>query len=271
MSEPFTDTAKPYGFCLPARVVAIVAHPDDETLWLGGQLRHIAELTLIHVTDGAPRDLTDAKRAGYTSREQYAEARARELEQALSAAGVDSARRVGLGCVDQEAVLNLPDLVRRTLPELTGRDALITHPYEGGHPDHDACAFIAQSACALLVRAGRRAPERFEFPSYHARGPQSLAGVFWAMEGSPEHLIQLGEEDVRRKRAAIDAFITQRPVLPDLSLELERVRPAPQYNFAEPPPPRAVLYDRFQWPLNSATWRAHASAAATKIGAQAPD
>jgi LmbE family N-acetylglucosaminyl deacetylase len=233
----------------------IAAHPDDEVLWLGGQLRHIAELTLIHVTDGSPRDLSDARRAGFATREQYAQARARELERALGIIGVRDAHRISLGVVDQEAILQLPTLVSAVAIDIRTVHAVITHPYEGGHPDHDACACIAQLACSWLSRSGQPVPERLEFPSYHARGQQAAAGVFWASEDSPERVISLGTEDVRRKRAGLEAFATQQAVLPRIPLELERIRPAPAYDFTQPPPPRAVLYDRFNWTMNSHRWR----------------
>lgn len=265
MSEPSTATGKPYGFCLPARVAVIAAHPDDEVLWLGGQLRHIPKLTLIHVTDGSPRDLGDARRAGFDSREQYTQARARELERALGIVGVRDARRIALGAVDQEAVLQLPKLVTALAHEITDVDAVITHPYEGGHPDHDACACAVQLACSLLVRSGKRAPKRLEFPSYHARGREAAAGVFWTNEAYPEQVIPLGAEDVRRKRVALEAYVTQQPVLPHFPLDVERIRTAPEYDFTQPPPPRTVLYDRFNWPLNSERWRAKAREASASV------
>ncbi len=38
------------------RVMIVVAHPDDETIGLGAQLRRFEDALLVHVTDGAPRD-----------------------------------------------------------------------------------------------------------------------------------------------------------------------------------------------------------------------
>ena len=42
------------------------------------------------------------------------------------------------------------------------------HPYEGGHPDHDAAAVCAHAALALRSRERRAVPAPYEFTSYHA-------------------------------------------------------------------------------------------------------
>ena len=60
--------AKPGG----ADMMLVVAHPDDETIGFGGHLRRLRRLTIVHVTDGAPRDLRDAGRCGFASADAYA-------------------------------------------------------------------------------------------------------------------------------------------------------------------------------------------------------
>ena len=70
------------------RVVVVVAHPDDETLWAGALLGRLQNALLIHLTDGAPADGADAHRLGFASRDAYAAARAAELDTALVALGL---------------------------------------------------------------------------------------------------------------------------------------------------------------------------------------
>jgi LmbE family N-acetylglucosaminyl deacetylase len=136
------------------RVLVVAAHPDDETIGASTMLATRHELTVIHVTDGAPRDRRWWPRGAPSSREEYARLRRREADAALALAGVDSARIHRLGLVDLEACRALPELITvlrdaidRARPEL-----LITHAYEGGHPDHDAVAFAVAEACAGLAR-----------------------------------------------------------------------------------------------------------------------
>jgi N-acetylglucosamine malate deacetylase 2 len=238
--------------------VLIAAHPDDEVLGLGGQLADIPDLTLIHVTDGAPGDLSDARRAGFATRSAYAHARALELDRALVAAQVTAARRRSLAIADQEAVLHLPALLAFLEGELRAAAAVVTHPYEGGHPDHDACALLVQCACERLRRAGRAAPVRLEFASYHARDGRAAWGVFWPAPGCPERVIPLDARQLTRKRAALAEFATQKEVIAAFPVDPERLRPAPHYDFTRPPPPGDVLYDRFGWKLTGEIWRQRA-------------
>lgn len=239
----------------------IVAHPDDEILGLGGQLADLPRLALVHVTDGSPRDELDARRAGFGSRVAYAQARARELERALEKAQALPARRRALGVPDQEAVEHLPELMDMVAQELRAAATVITHPYEGGHPDHDACALIVQCACERLRRSGRVAPARFEFPSYHAVHGRAATGVFWPAAGYEERVLPLDARQLARKRASLAEFATQQQVIAAFPLDPERLRPAPTYDFTRPPPPGEVLYDHFRWRVTGESWRDLAQAA----------
>src|SRR3954452_6783766 len=122
------------------RVAIVVAHPDDETLGLGAQLPRLPGLAIVHVTDGAPRDLGDARRLGFETTEAYAAARHRELETAMALAGIGSDALIGLGVPDQEAAHHLAAVAIRLADLFCEKriEIVFTHAYEGGHPDHDA-------------------------------------------------------------------------------------------------------------------------------------
>ncbi|NEX92544.1 PIG-L family deacetylase, partial [Caulobacter sp. 17J65-9] len=203
-------------------------------------------------------------RAGFDGPAAYAEARRRELDAALEAAWA-SPRRRAYDVSDQTAAMHLPDLARRLADDLADREAVFTHPYEGGHPDHDAAAFAVAAAVRLLARAGQPAPARYEFASYH-RAPQGrVAGVFHASPGHPETLAALSPDDRRRKTRALAAFRTQGDVGAWFPEGVERWRPAPDYDFTRAPPPGGCLYDEFGWAMTGEVWRDHARAALAEL------
>ncbi len=243
----------------------LVAHPDDETLGVGSVLRRLRHLTLIHLTDGAPHEMHDAQRAGFGTREQYSAARRHELDSAMQALQARPRARIEYGCVDQESAEHLRRLTQCAHEDLADAAFVITHAYEHGHPDHDACAFVVHAACALLRRAGTRAPEIIEFPSYHLRNGAGVAGEFWADAAHPEHEIELDADELARKARAAECFVSQRQTIAGFPLQRERFRTAPAYDFRKPAPPGAAWYDHRGWRIDSAHWRERAAAALEEL------
>lgn len=232
------------------RVVLVVAHPDDETLWAGALLGRLENALLIHLTDGAPVDGADAHRLGFASRDAYAAARAGELDVALAALGYRGARK-GYGMRDQEVVLALNDVTEQLRADLAGAAVVVTHPYEGGHPDHDAAALAVRRA------ADRVDVAVVEFACYHKRDGERAFGQFWP--GPAEGARALSPADSARIDAALRAHASQAHVFSDWRPVCERWRAAPAYDFATSPPPEAALYDDYGWAMTTGRWRAIAA------------
>ena len=245
----------------------LAAHPDDEVVGAGVALASSQRCWVIHLTTGAPADrsLWPEAFAG-KSREEYARARAAEAGQALALANVEPDQIASLGAVDQESHLHLAPVARR-FAELVAQHApprIVTHPYEGGHPDHDAAAFVARAAMALLERAGAPTPSLWEMTSYHAR-----AGEFEACEFlgdlSQVETLELSEAQRALKRRLFDAYGSQREMLERFPLRVEKFRRAPRYAFGAAPHAGELFYEQMGW-AKGPEWRAHASAALEELG-----
>jgi LmbE family N-acetylglucosaminyl deacetylase len=231
-------------------VALVVAHPDDEVVALGSRLRCFADLTLIHLTDGAPRDLRDAQRAGHSDRASYAAARERELRAALDRLGV-TPKRIAYAVPDQETAHHLPRLIEQLHRDLRFMEAIFTHPYEHGHPDHD-------SAALAVARAALTQP-RYECAFYHLSDTGPRFGAFWSDPADREASWTLSSEEQATKADAIACFVSQRETLAQFGCVTERVRPAPAYDFARLAPPGRALYEQWGFGSTAADWRAHAA------------
>src|SRR5690242_13356027 len=84
------------------KVVLFAPHPDDETIGAGGHLPFLHDAWIVHATDGAPLNMSDAHAHGFDRRDHYAAARRNELLDALTLAGIPEERTRALGFLDQE-------------------------------------------------------------------------------------------------------------------------------------------------------------------------
>jgi N-acetylglucosamine malate deacetylase 2 len=232
----------------PDRVAVVVAHPDDETIGAGGQLPRFVDVTVVHVTDGATRH--------QPGRTAHAKLRRRELETAMAMAGIPARACIGLGIADQEAALRLASIAERLAALLLERkiDIVLTHPYEGGHPDHDATAFALHAAQSLISQHGEAAPAIVEMAFYHAGSSGFLAQQFVSAPGAQAIAVPLSTAAWALKQRMLSAYASQTNVVVQFSALVERFRQAPRHDFRRPPNGGAVYYDRFDWGMTSTRW-----------------
>ena len=240
--------------------VVLAAHPDDEVIGLASFLPAWARrVIVVHVTDGSPLDLADANAAGYATRESYAVARRIEAEAALALAGISPRSILALGFRDQELSFRLVQLISRLvgLFESLKPELIFTHPYEGGHPDHDSVSLGAAAAC----RQCRIRGAMLEFCSYHAAGDRLISSDFLPYDGVPTASKILTIEERALKQAMIDAHKTQTRVLKQFAVDIERIRPAPVYDYRRAPHAGRLHYEGRIGALTGAAWRLLAEAA----------
>lgn len=250
------------------RIAVLAAHPDDEAIGASVLLSRSKDPLVVYLTDGAPRDAKLWSPAFKGSREEYAAMRRAEAELALSYVGVKQEQIEWLGAVDQDAVFhsvelaqNLAELLEQECPDL-----LITHPYEGGHPDHDAAALIAREALAQLNPG--KAPMLLEMSSYHAREAQCVTGEFLRSNAADEFRFQLTEQHRQRKRRMFESYGSQRLVLSAFSTSHECWRKAPDCDFTRPPHEGKLWYECMGWATTGEAWRSAAGASAAAMQEQ---
>jgi LmbE family N-acetylglucosaminyl deacetylase len=196
---------------------------------------------VLHVTDGAPRDFADWR--------VYAERRKREATAALAVLGRESLRIQCLGIPDPEVIFKIVDLTQELTDLLTNYDFVVTHAYEGGHPDHDATALGVHAACRRIQESGGEPPSIFEMTGYHGLGSEDyVRGVFVPHPDAgavAELILTPAERHLKSRMFACHA--SQRAVLKMFSLEVEKFRAAPHYDFLTPPHGDRLLYDGPQW------------------------
>ena len=233
------------------RTMVLVAHPDDESITCGGLLQRMRKPFVVFATDGAPEDEYFWGKHG--SRTAYSVLRQEEARTALGHVGVSEVEFLAeqtSGTVKLEdqklfrelsvALELLQSLVKNKRP-----DAILALAYEGGHPDHDSCSFLA-------AQLGREfGLPVWEAPLYH-RNPDG-SGVYQRFVNEKDEVIEFGVtgEMLGRKQRMLQSYKSQFDALPHFDAECERFRPQAHYDYSQPPHKGKTNYEVWQWAMTA--------------------
>ncbi|SDU71283.1 PIG-L deacetylase family protein [Gordonia westfalica] len=191
------------GVDLPVeRLIVLSAHPDDEVLGVGALISSAArrgiEVVTVCLSDGA------ASHPGSPTLtpEQLAALRRTELDTATSLLGLRPSRWCGLadGTLaehEEEIEVIVTEVLAENPTASTGLMAVWAHD---GHPDHEA-----------VGRCAQRVGDRLGVPLWM----YPIWMWHWASPDDPDipwqraQTFDLDDEALDRKRAAVDAFVTQ--------------------------------------------------------------
>jgi LmbE family N-acetylglucosaminyl deacetylase len=221
------------------RLLVFVAHPDDETIGCGVLLQRLPSALVVFAVDGAPAGYGIERRFG--SLKNYSAERFNEASRALRLARNCSFRRLNtrsgtyfpdrqLFAHLQEAAESLVSIARMFLP-----DAIVSHAYEGGHIDHDACYLLAKHAADTLSL------KHFEFPLYWK--DEAGQDVFQKFRNTQEGEISLNpsQTEIATKNKMLAEYQTQRDIVAMFTTNIEKFRPVrvresgePSWNFSYP-------------------------------------
>ncbi len=232
---------------LLGRTLVIVAHPDDEAVTCAALMQRMREPHVLFCTDAAPLDPYFWSRHG--SREAYSEIRQKEARAALSRVGVTNVEflktRSGEHIIDQQLFEHLPEAADAALQVISRvrPEALLTLAYEGGHPDHDSCNFITS------VVARDRSLPCWEMPVDHLFHKEEHHFQTPMIARQPITLLHPSDEEIARKRQALEAYASQGKFLVRFASVDESFRPLPEYDYAQPPHAGVLNYEAWQWSM----------------------
>jgi LmbE family N-acetylglucosaminyl deacetylase len=180
-------------------VLVVAAHPDDETLGVGGLVaamhRNGAQVSVAVATDGeAAFPGQDSRR-----RSELAITRHRELRRALDAQGMADVEIRWAGLPDSALAEHTPELTKWLEPLCAGRDLCLAPWALDPHPDHRAAGTAARAATPAEI-------EVWWYPIW-MRPWMRAEGLDIPWRHATRHV--LTDENRAVKRAGINEFVSQ--------------------------------------------------------------
>jgi LmbE family N-acetylglucosaminyl deacetylase len=244
-------TNKFYDLLNSGNVAIIVAHPDDETIGCGSLLNRVKNVKVCVLTNGIMSKQFDKNKVRFIDISDENN-RLRELEASLSIIKINQSDIFCLGFNDLALCSNLCQVILDVEKFIIEKKIkyIITHAFEGGHPDHDATAFCVRTAvnkCNVINPI-----TVFEMPLYHFFKGKIRTQYF--CDGNQGIVIynDLSARIIKSKMLSV--YKSQAHILKDFRILDERFRLARNYNFLELPNQGKLFYSTWNCPFTGDMW-----------------
>ncbi len=242
----------------PPRCSVIVAHAGDEIFGAGCLISKLMDVTILHATDGIGVELKHQSDSRFQKHDDHSDRIHGECLAALALANVPEDKVIDFSLPQYGLAQRLTYLTRKITAFLqqSRSDIILTHPYEGGHPDHDAIAFATHSALRILNHNGFKPPAVFEMALYPSGKPIAKVPEFLARMDSESTTLLLDERSQKLKEEMYSCLKTQHDVVRASPANFERFRRPPRYDFTQLPQAGKLHYEHFDWAINADEWLA---------------
>ncbi len=213
-----------------ARTVLLVAHPDDESIGAGILLQRLRPAYVVFCANGPSWWPPDWLIYGFPHKR--AQLRKQEAHHAIGITGKNHNIRF-LGYPDGWLVTHLDDAYRSLTPLLRTwqPEQVVTHAFEGGHDDHDACSFLA---CQLSKVFGFQV---WEMPLYYrdAATGAVIRQSFTTDDPGSEIVTPISGHELAVKRAMLSAHKSQQKIIGPFDPGIEKFRRQVLHDYSRRP------------------------------------
>jgi len=217
-------------FDYSARLVLLVAHPDDESIGAGILLQRLRHAYIVFCANGP--SWWPPYWLNYGLPHKRAQLRKQEAHHAIDITGKNHSIQflgypVGwLVTHLDDAYRSLADLLRAWQPQ-----QVVTHAFEGGHEDHDACSFLA---CQLSKAFNFKV---WEMPLYYreASTGAEIRQTFTTDDPDSEIITPISGSELEVKRAMLSAHKSQREIVARFDPAIEKFCPQPLHDYSRVP------------------------------------
>lgn len=210
-----------------ARTVLLVAHPDDESIGAGILLQRLCHAYIVFCANGPswwPPDWLN-----YGLPHKRAQLRKQEAHHAIGITGKNHDIQF-LGYPDGSLVTHLQNAYRSLAHLLHAwqPEHVITHAFEGGHEDHDACSFITYQLSKVFGF------QVWEMPLYYrdASTGAVIRQSFAADDHAPQTITSISGHELAVKRAMLSAHKSQRKIIAPFDPSIEKFRRQPLHDYS---------------------------------------